>query len=291
MAKMNGTFRSKSQMTLIWNKLKKNKAAMVGLMFFALLLLVAIFADVIANYNTEVIKQNVSIRMQTPSLEHLFGTDAYGRDIFARIVHGSRISLMVGFAAVFVSMVVGSLIGSIAAYYGGKMDNILMRIMDVFQAIPPILLAIAIVSALGTGLLNLMIAMSISFIPFFARIIRSTILTVKESEYIEAAKACGTADARIILKHILPNAIGPIIVQATLSIGQMIIGLAALSFIGLGIEPPRPEWGAMLSEARKYMRYYPHLILFPGLAIVTTVLSFNLLGDGLRDALDPRLKN
>lgn len=186
---------------------------------------------------------------------------------------------------------VGSLIGAAAGYYGGKVDNLLMRIMDVFLAIPSTLLAISIVAALGQGMFNLLLATAVSQIPAFARVVRSAILTVKGQDYIEAARACGTRGGRIILRHILPNAMGPIIVQATLNIARTILGISSLSFVGLGISPPTPEWGSMLSEGKTMMRYYPHLILIPGAAIALAVMSLNLIGDGLRDALDPRLKN
>jgi peptide/nickel transport system permease protein len=283
--------KKRSQMKSIWFRYKKNKLAMFGLILFITMTLVAIFANFIVDYEQVAIKQNISNKFQVPGKDHIFGTDQYGRDIFARIIYGSRISLFVGLVTVAIALTVGTIIGSVAGYYGGKVDNILMRIMDVFLAIPHMIMAIAIVAALGQGLFNLLLAMSISKIPQFARIIRSAILSVKSQEFIEAAKACGTKDSRIIRKHIIPNAIGPIIVQATLHMATTILGIAALSFIGLGIQPPTPEWGSMLSDARDQMRYYPYLVIIPGIAIVMAVLSLNLIGDGLRDALDPRLKN
>jgi peptide/nickel transport system permease protein len=233
----------------------------------------------------------MGIRLMFPSLDHILGTDQYGRDEFARIIYGARISLSAGFVTVAISLTIGAIIGATSGYYGDRVDNILMRIMDVILAIPGLLMGITIVAALGTGTLNLLIALSISRIPQFARVVRSSILSIKSQEYIEAAKACGTKDSRIIAKHIIPNAIGPIIVQATLNMGTTILGIAALSFIGLGIQPPMPEWGSMLADARSQMRYYPYLVVSPGIAIVLAVMSFNLIGDGLRDALDPRLKN
>ena len=199
--------------------------------------------------------------------------------------------MTMGFAIVSLSLLFGGMIGALAGYYGGWVDNVLMRLMDVFLAIPQILMAMAIVAVLGTDIKNLLIAMTIANVPKFARIVRSAILQIQGQEYIEAAQACGTRDLRIIVRHILPNAIGPIVVQATLQIAQSIISLAALSFIGLGVQSPQPEWGTMLSEGKQDMRLYPFVVLEPGIAIMLAVLSFNLMGDGLRDALDPKLKN
>lgn len=283
--------KSRSQLRSIWYRFKKNKLAMVGLIIFILLVIVAIFADLIANYETEVVKQNIQIRFSCPSSTHWFGTDDYGRDIFARIVHGTRISLFVGIMSIVASLGVGSVIGAAAGYYGGRTDDLIMRFMDIFLAIPSTLLAISIVAALGQGMVNLMVAMSSSQIPRFARIVRSSILSIKGQEFIEAAKCCGTNDLRIIIRHILPNAIGPIIVQCTLNVARMILTISGLSFVGLGISPPTPEWGSMLAAARSSMRYYPYLVIFPGVAIAITVMSLNLIGDGLRDALDPKMKN
>lgn len=283
--------KKRSQLKSIIFRYKKNKLAMYGLVIFVVMILIAIFADVFADYELDAITQNMKERLQTPSGEHLLGTDTYGRDIFARIIFGARISLFVGVVTISMSLVGGAVIGATAGYYGGRIDNVLMRIMDVFLAIPSILLAISIVAALGPGIFNLLLAMSISQIPRFARIVRSSILTIKEQEFIEAAKACGTKDSRIIVKHILPNAIGPIIVQATLTIASTILTISSLSFVGLGIQSPIPEWGSMLSDGKGQMRYYPHLVIIPGIAIMLAVMSLNLIGDGLRDALDPRLKN
>lgn len=283
--------KKRSQLQAVWFRFKKNKLAMFGLILLLIMTLIAVFAPLIADYEQDVMVQNVAIRLQTPSREHIFGTDSYGRDIFGRIIFGSRISLFVGLVTVVIALTGGALIGATAGYYGGKIDNILMRLMDILLAIPSIVLAIAVVTALGPGIINLLIALSISRIPQFARIVRSAILSVKGQEYIEAAKACGTGDGRIILKHILPNAMGPIIVQSTLNMATTILAIASLSFIGLGVRPPTPEWGSMLSEAREFMRRFPYLVVSPGVSIVLAVLSLNLIGDGLRDALDPRLKN
>jgi peptide/nickel transport system permease protein len=251
----------------------------------------AIFADFIVDYETEAIKQNMQNRFSPPSKEHFFGTDNFGRDVFARIVFGARISLFVGIITVGISLFFGVLIGATAGYFGGKVDNILMRIMDVFLAIPQMLMAIAVVAALGTDMFNLLIALSVSQIPRFARIVRSSILTVKGQDYIEAARACGTSNSRIIIKHILPNAIGPITVQATLNVAITILVISALSFVGLGVQPPTPEWGSMMADSKSQLRYHPYLVIIPGIFIGLTVMSLNVIGDGLRDALDPRLKN
>jgi peptide/nickel transport system permease protein len=258
---------------------------------FIILILISLCAGLIADYEEDAITQNMKDRLMKPNKDHIFGTDQFGRDIFARIIFGARVSLSVGLATVLTSLIFGTLIGSIAGYYGGKIDDILMRIMDIFLAIPSMLLAISIVAALGSGMHNLLIALSISQIPRLARVVRSSIISVKDQEFIEAAKACGTKSSRIIIKHIIPNAIGPIIVQATLNMASTILNIAALSFIGLGIKPPTPEWGSMLSDVKTQMRYYPYLAVIPGVAIMIAVLALNLIGDGLRDALDPKLKN
>lgn len=264
---------------------------MTGLILMGVLIFIAIIAPLIADYEQDAVSQNMKIRLQPPSIEHIFGTDQYGRDMFARIIFGARVSLAVGLASVVISSVLGILIGSISGYYGGMIDNILMRTMDVLLAIPSIFLAIAIVAALGPGLINLLIAMSISYTPGFSRIVRSSVLSVKNQEFIEAAIACGTKDNRIIFKHVIPNAIGPILVQVTLSIARAIIHVSSLSFLGLGVKPPMPEWGSMLAEGKPLMRDNQYLVVIPGIAIVLSVMALNLIGDGLRDALDPRLKN
>lgn len=275
----------------IWRRLKKNKMAVTGLVIISIIILVAIFADVIADYDTVVIKQNLVHKLQPPSAQYWLGTDEFGRDIFARLIHGARVSLQVGVIAVAIAIFIGGALGAVAGYYGGRFENIVMRIMDIFLAVPSILLAIAIVAALGPNLVNLMITISISSIPSYARIVRASVLTIRDQEFVEAAKAIGASDARIIFKHIIPNALAPVIVQGTLGVAGAILSIAGLSFIGLGIQPPAPEWGAMLSGGRQYLRYAWWVTTFPGVAIMLTILSLNLLGDGLRDALDPRLKN
>lgn len=287
----NSSVKKRSQLASIWRRFCKNRLAMVGLVIFIFLVFMALTADIFYDYKVQALGQNMKDRFLGFSLEHPLGTDQYGRDIFVRIVFGARISLLVALSTAGIGLVFGTVIGAVAGYYGGKIDNILMRFMDVFLAIPSMLLAICIVAALGGGLFNLILASSISQIPRYSRIIRSNILTIKNSEFVEAAKACGAGDIRVILRHIVPNAMGPLIVQATLTMALSILSVASLSFVGLGIDPPTPEWGSMLSTGKEFIRQYPHLIMMPGLAIMFAVLSFNLIGDGLRDALDPRLKN
>lgn len=289
-ATQNKANKKRSQWAEVGRRIAKNKMAVLGLIILGLLVFGAIFANVIADYDEVVIKQNLSESLQGPSTKHIFGTDFYGRDIFARMLHGTRVSLQVGILAVGLSILMGGLLGAVAGYYGGTLDNVIMRVMDVFLAIPSILLAIAIVSALGPSLFNLMLAISVSSVPSYARIVRASVLSIRDQEFIEAAKAIGANDARIIFKHIIPNSLAPVIVQGTLGVAGAILSTAGLSFIGLGIQPPAPEWGAMLSEGREYFMDSPHVTLFPGLAIMITILALNLVGDGLRDALDPRLK-
>lgn len=273
----------------VWQRLKKNKMAMFGLFVIGLLVFAALFAEQIAPYGFD--DQNLQDRLTSPNSQYLLGTDNFGRDIFSRIIFGARISLQVGFIAVGISAIVGGAFGAIAGYYGGKLDNFIMRVMDVLLAIPGILLAISIVAALGPGLVNVMIAVGIGSVPQYARIVRASILSIRDQEFVEAARAVGANDFRIIMKHIIPNSLAPIIVQATLGVASAILSAAGLSFIGLGIQPPTPEWGAMLSTGRDYLRDHWHVATFPGLAIMITIFGLNLLGDGLRDALDPRLKN
>ena len=289
--KTNGTMKKRSQLSLIWHRLSRNKLAMLGLVMMTIILMLALCADWSADYDKVVVGMNMLERLQTPNAKHWFGTDGYGRDVFARIIHGSRLSLSLSIISMSIAVAVGSLIGAIAGYYGGKIDDYLMRLMDMLLAIPPMLMSISIVAALGRSMVNLMLALALAYMPVFARVIRSSILSVKGQEFVEAAKACGTSDARIIMRHIVPNAVGPIIVQATLAMGSAILTISSLSFMGMGIQPPQPEWGTMLYEGRDLIRTSPYLVVFPGIAIAVSVLSLNLLGDGLRDALDPRLKN
>ncbi len=270
-------------------RLMKSRIGVLGIVFIGILVLVAIFAPVIAPHDP--LEQNIMTRYQAPSSEHLLGTDEMGRDILSRIIYGSRISLQVGLFSIGIALVTGVFLGLIAGYYGGVLDMVIMRIMDIMLAFPAILLAIAIVAILGPQLRNAMLAIGVINIPRFARIIRSSTISIKESEYIAAARMMGANDFRIIFHHLLPNAMAPLIVQTTLSIATAILEAAALSFLGLGAQPPTPEWGAMLSDARSSLQRAPWVATFPGLAIIFGVLGFNLMGDGLRDALDPKMKN
>ncbi|MBD8028411.1 ABC transporter permease [Ureibacillus sp. Re31] len=275
-----------------WRSFRKSKAALVGTAIVVFFILLAVFGPLIAPEGINEQKlQDSSLRLAPPSSEYWFGTDDFGRDIFSRVVYGARISLAVGFLSVILSAVVGSFLGIISGYYGRWIDTIISRIFDIMLAFPSILLAIAIVSILGPSLQNALIAIAIINIPNFGRLIRSKVLSVKEEEYIVAAKAIGMKDSRILWRHILPNSLSPVIVQGTLAIATAIIEAAALSFLGLGAEAPQPEWGKMLSDARVHLMTAPWTMIFPGLAIMLTVLGFNLMGDGLRDALDPKMKN
>ncbi|MDW7669296.1 MAG: ABC transporter permease [Bacillota bacterium] len=288
--KINTTKKNK-EFEEVWRRFKKNKLAVAGLIVLVLMVIIALIAPIIYDYDTDVIGQDLGNRFQSPNIEHPMGTDNYGRDILTRIIYGSRVSLSIGLIAVGCSLLIGGTIGTIAAYFGGKLEYVLMRIMDVFMALPSILLAIAIVAALGPGIVNLTIAMTIAFIAPYARLLRSLVLPLKDMEFVEAAIASGASTRRIIISHIIPNTVGPVLVQSTLAIGRIIIAAAGLSFLGLGIIPPQPEWGSMLSEGKEYMRTYNYMVIFPGLAIMITVLSLNVLGDGLNDAIDPRLNN
>lgn len=281
--------KKRSRFAETWRRLRKNKVAMVSLFVLIAIILVSILAPVISPYGyAETNKKNT---LQGSSKEHLLGTDRLGRDILSRLIWGGRQSLQMGIIAVLIAAVAGILIGSTAGYFGGWLDNLLMRLLDIYQSIPMMLLCITFAAILGPSLRNAIIAIGISMVPGFARMMRASILSVRESEYIEAAICCNATNRMIILKSIIPNAISPMIVNITMSIGGAVLSGAGLSFIGLGVEAPMAEWGAMISDARNYMRKVPTLALYPGLCIMITVLAFNLLGDGLRDALDPRLKN
>ena len=272
-----------------WRTFKKNKSAMVGLGIVIFFIILAIVGPYIAPQ--EKFHQDLSLRLQAPSSEFWFGTDDLGRDVLSRILHGAQLSLTVGLSAVLMSAVVGSFLGIIAGFYGRWVDTIISRIFDIMLAFPSILLAIAIVSILGPSLRNALIAIAIINIPNFGRLIRSRVLTIKEEEYIHAAKAIGMKNSRILWRHILPNSMTPIIVQGTLAIATAIIEAAALGFLGLGAEQSTPEWGKMLADSRMFLLNAPWAMIFPGLAIMLTVIGFNLLGDGLRDALDPKMKS
>lgn len=271
-----------------WRSFRKNKLALIGTVIVFIFILLAIFAPFITPEGID--EQQFEKKLQAPSSEHWFGTDDFGRDIFSRVIHGARISLSVGFFSVLGSIVIGSLLGIVAGYYGRWLDAIISRFFDILLAFPSILLAIGIVSVLGPSLQNALIAIAIINVPNFGRLIRSKVLSVKEEEYIMAAKSIGMSDRRLLFHHILPNSIAPMIVQGTLAIATAIIEAAALGFLGLGAEAPLPEWGKMLASSKDFLVYAPWTMVFPGLAIMLTVLGFNLMGDGLRDALDPRLK-
>lgn len=278
-----------SQFWVTLNRLKRNRMAMVGLFIILVMVALSLLAPYISPYPYEA--ADFKHRFDAPSAQHWFGTDELGRDIFSRLLYGGRYSLRIGLISVAISAIGGIFFGAIAGYYGGAVDNLIMRFLDVLQAMPGIVLAIAISAALGPGLTNSVIALSISSIPNYARMTRASILNVRKMEYLEAATSINCPSSRIIWKHVLPNALSPLIVQATMGIAGAIMGAAMLSFIGLGVQPPMPEWGAMLSAGRNYLRDYPHLCIFPGIMIMLAVLSLNMLGDGLRDALDPKLKD
>lgn len=284
------TSKKKGRLHEVWRRFRRNKLAIIGLLIFILLCLLAITAPLLFDYQTDVIGINVQQRLQRPSSVYWFGTDDMGRNIFARVIWGSRLSLFIGLTSATFALLVGGFLGTIAGYFGGKLENFIMRTMDVFQAIPATLLAISIAAALGPSTINVIIAISISFCPSFARVARAPILIVRQAEYIEAAKSIGAKARTIIFHEVIPNCLAPIIVQTTLSVAIMILITSGLSFLGLGVQPPEPEWGSMLAASRSHIRDYSYIALFPGLAIMITILSLNLLGDGLRDALDPRLK-
>jgi len=296
-------YRSNSLWRLTLRRIFKQKSAIVGLILLGMLILIAIFAPVMTPYNPDQVligKENVT-RREAPCIhllgcpkdkpQHIMGIDGNVRDQFTRVLYGTRISLYVGFSTVAVAIIIGTLLGAIAGYSGGWLDNVIMRILDVLLAFPSLLLAITIVSVLGKGLQNALLAIAIVSIPSYARVVRASVLSVKENAYVSASRALGASHFHILLNRILPNAIPPLIVRGTLGIGTAILDAAALSFIGLGAQPPLAEWGTMLGAERNQVFTAPHLVFFPGIAIMITVLAFNLLGDGLRDAIDPRLRS
>ena len=283
-------YKKRSSLGMVWHQLKRNKGAIIGLILILLVIILALCAPLIYDYKSDIVKNHVRERMLPPSPEHWFGTDDLGRDILARVIWGARYSLAVGVVAVMFALVVGVTLGAIAGYVGGVFEDIVMRVCDIFSSIPSVLLAIAVVSAMGKSTVNLMIAVGLASSAPFTRVARAAVLVVRDEEYVEAARAIGMRDWQIILDHILPNCVSQIIVQATLRVGSAIISAAQLSFLGLGVPAPAPEWGSMLSTGRQFIRDYSYMTLFPGLAIMLCVLSLNLLGDGLRDALDPKLK-
>lgn len=271
-----------------WDTLLRNRFAVAGGVVIILLVLAAVAAPVVAPYDP--VAQDYDHLLEGPSLAHPFGTDNFGRDILSRVIYGGRISLTVGFLGTLLGVAGGVIVGILAGYYGRWVDSVLMRLLDIQLAFPGLLLAIAIIAVLGVGNENVVIAIGIFSIPVFARVLRGSILSLKQADFVMAARAVGAGDRRLMFAHLLPNAIQPILVIATLRLGTAILTAASLSFLGLGIRPPSPEWGAMLSDGRQFLQNAPHVAIFPGLAILLTVLALNLLGDGLRDALDPKLK-
>ena len=284
------TKKARSQAAEVWRQFRRNKGAVAGSAIVLVIVFIALFADVLLDYDTQVIGQNVADLLQWPNTNQWFGTDELGRGIFCRILYGTRFSCSVGLVAVTIGLVIGVTLGAVAGYFGGAIEEIIMRSTDILSAVPNMLMAIVIVSVLGQSIWNLMFAVGITSVPQFVRITRAAVLTVRNQEYVEASKAIGLNNRKIIFRHILPNCLSPIIVQATLRVASAIISASSLSFLGLGVPAPDPEWGALLSGGRKYIRDYAYMTFFPGLAIMITVLALNLMGDGLRDALDPKLK-
>lgn len=271
-----------------WKRMKRNKLGLVGVVLILVLVLVAIFADQICPYNYA--KTAPLEAYQGPSLQHLFGTDNLGRDIFSRCIYATRISLFIGVVSSVAAVVVGGTLGLIAAYFMKAVDNIIMRIMDIFQAIPPMLMSITVVAALGTGVPALITAITLATMPLFAKTVRSAVLTVRSSEFVTASRTLGAGNLRLMLCHILPNCVGHIIIFIVSSISGSILFISMMSYINLGVQAPTPEWGSMLAAGKACIQSYPHMVIFPGLMILITVFAFNVLGDGVRDALDPRLK-
>ena len=283
--------KKQSRVLEIWDAIRRNKAAMLGLVILLLFILITIFADLIAPY--ELVTTQTRDILQPPSAQHWFGTDDLGRDVFARVIHATRVSLAIGLIATVLSVLVGGILGSVAGYKGGKLDEFLMRLMDALMCIPSTLLALAIVAALGTSMTNLILAITISSVPGVARVIRAVIINIVDEDYITAAISYSENDYRIITRYVLPNAVGPVIVYATMSISATILTAAGLSFIGMGVQPPTPEWGNILNNGLDFIYDFStrwHVIVFPALFIVVAELCFNLLGDGLRDAMDPRMR-
>ncbi len=274
----------------IWHRMKKNKGAMIGLSVIVILILVAFLTSVFVDYNATIVKMNISNAVQPPSLKHPFGTDDMGRDLFWRTLYGARYSLIIGIGATSISLIIGVFLGALAGFFGGLIDDIIMRAADIFASIPAILMGMVVVVVLGPSLRNLLVAVGVTAIPGFVRITRSSVLTVRNQEFLEAARAIGMSNFRIIFTQVLPNGLSPIIVTATSRIGSCTIQAAGLSFLGFGVPAPTPEWGALISLGRNFIRTAPWMTLFPGLFIIITVLAFNVMGDGLRDALDPKLK-
>lgn len=290
MANNNETTRRNGQWHDFRVRFCRNRYAVAGLIILCIIILCAIFAGTMFNYENVVIKQDFSSLFEKPSSEHPFGTDAYGRDYLARVVYGARISLGISFASVVVALVIGTIIGCLSAYYGGVLDMVVMRLLDILMALPSILIAILLVSVVGTSLVSIGVAIAIGLLPTFTRVARGAALTVCGRDYIEAARSLGASSMFIMFKHIIPNCFAALLVQVSLSLASAIMSVSALSYLGLGVQTPLPEWGSMLSQARSYLANYPYLAIFPGAAIMLTVLAINLLSDGLRDATDPKLR-
>lgn len=282
--------KSRTRVQEVWHRLRRNKGAIIGMCFLIALVIASIAAGFIYDYEKDIIAIDMSIARQGPSLQHWFGTDNLGRDIFARVLYGARYSLAISMGAVAIGLVIGVILGAIAGFYGGVIDQIIMRVVDVFYSIPNIMIAVVIVSVLGTNTVNLLIALCFTCATSFTRVARAAVMTIRDMEYIEVAYELGLPTWKIILYHVLPNCLSPIIVQVTLLIGTMIIAASSLSFLGIGVQSPAPEWGAMLSDGRSHIRDAAYMCIVPGLAIMFTVLALNLFGDGLRDALDPKMK-
>lgn len=282
--------KNRSQVVEVWNRLKKNKVAVLGFIILVIIIVLALIAPLIVNYDVNIIGQNAKERLQGPSLKHPFGTDEMGRDLLARLIYGSRYSLKIGLLATVIAAIIGIPMGALAGYYGGWVDSLIMRISDIIGGIPSMLLAMCIVAAMGANDYILIFAISVASVNVYVKLTRAQVLTIGGAEFVESARAIGENEAEIIFKHILPNCLSPIIVQTTLRVGVSIIRASGLSFIGLGIKPPSPEWGAMLTAGRSFIRGSAYMTIFPGLAIMLCVISLNLLGDGLRDALDPKQK-
>lgn len=283
-------FKKQSQIKEIWRRLKKDKLALFGLFTIIAFFLIAFLADYIAPYSAAV-KMNYKARVAMPSAAHWFGTDGFGRDVFSRCIHGTRVSLLIGFSTSIASLILGGALGSVVGYLGGRVDNAVMRLMDLLFAIPTILLALTVVAALGSGIFNICIAITVTRIPSFVRVVRSSVIGIADMEYIEAARAGGSSTPRILFRHVMPNAMAPLIVQTTMNVSTIILLAASLSFLGLGVNPPQPEWGSLISEAKEFLRTAPHLMIFPGIFLCLASFAMCILGDGLRDALDPRLKS
>ena len=280
--------KKQSEFVRVMKQMSKNKLAMFGLIILLAELVLVLLAPVIAPY--EYSYMDAMAMQQGPSAAHWFGTDELGRDIFSRVLYGGRYSITMGLFAVLISQTMGIALGAVAGYFGGQVDNVMMRALDIVQSLPAMLLSIVLSTVLGPGYMNTILALSVNGMPGAARMLRAQMMKVRDCEYIEAAQSINCSKFRIIVNHMIPNSISPNIVQATMGVAHMITMAASLSFIGLGVQPPTPEWGAMLSGSRQFIRQCPHMVIFPGLAIAITILALNLMGDGLRDALDPKLK-